>query len=164
MAVSEISDGQSSPNTEFLKEFGLERYRYIHQQLSALNDNVYKFLGIYQTLATAIVGGILTLFVGYKNWQIPPETARAGVLGLLCLETTIAAFTIMLIFMGMLSWIDYRREEVELTDQIVHQGFRNPPKLRNSWRWYETYIIGFILASTIFMWIYTYKLIIPGIK
>jgi hypothetical protein len=152
------------PDDKHLTEFGLERYRYILQQIAVVNENVYRFLGIYQALATAIVGAALALFVGYRKWQIPPRTARSGILGLLFLETTIAAFAILLIVIGMLSWIDYRREEVELTDRIIHQGFRSSPKLRNSWRWYETYIIAFIAVSTAFMWLCCLRLILPGIK
>ncbi|GGL07723.1 hypothetical protein [Planomonospora parontospora] len=167
MSTAEISNEESSPappDTDLIKEFGLERYRYILHQISALNDNAYKFLGIYQTLATTIIGVALALFVGYRQWQINPATAKAGIIGLLCLETAVAAFTILLIITGILSWIDYRREEVDLTNRLVHQGFRNLPRMKNSWRWYETYIIGFIAASTLFMWFYAIELILPGIK
>ncbi|MEU7913112.1 hypothetical protein [Microbispora bryophytorum] len=155
---------RQQPDPEVLKDFGLERYRYILQQLNSLNDSVYKTLGIYQTLATAITGAALALFVGYKNWRISPETAKAGVLGLLFLETAVAVFATLVIITGILSWIDYRREEVDLTDRIVYQGFRNPPRLRNLWRWHEIYIIAFILMSTLFLWLCAYMLLFPGMK
>lgn len=56
-------------------EFALERYRYILQQIHAVNENAHRFLAIYQTLATTLVGATLALFVGYRNWgwhQPPP--------------------------------------------------------------------------------------------
>ncbi|MEU1393630.1 MULTISPECIES: hypothetical protein [unclassified Nonomuraea] len=163
MSRPEISDTEAvSPDV--LKDFGLERYRYILQQLNTLNDNVYKFLGIYQTLTTAIAGAALALFVGYKNWDIPPHLARSGVVGLLFLETVVAFFAVLIIVTGILSWIDYRREEVELTDRIVHSRFRRAPTFRNFWRWHELYIIIFILVSTLSLWICAYMLILPGIR
>lgn len=155
---------KSTRRDDLVKDFSLERYRYILQQIGTINKNVYKILAIYQTLATAIVGAALALYVGYKKWQVPPPRVRSGILGLLFMETTVAAFTILLIAIGMISWLDYRREEVELTDRIVYQGFRRPPQLRNSWRWYETYIIVFIAASTTLMWFYALRLLLPSIR
>ena len=55
----------------------------------------------------------------------------------------IAAFAVLLIIVGVLNWLDYRREECELTDAAVRPGFRKPPQPRNFFRWYETYIVLF---------------------
>ncbi|MEU9825796.1 hypothetical protein [Micromonospora chersina] len=142
----------------------LERYRYILQQLHVLNENVYRFLALYQTLATALVGAALALFVGYQKWGIEAATARAGVLGLLWLVTIVAAFTILLIVTGVLNWLDYRREECELTDQVVFPGFRRAPRVRNMHRWYETWIVLFIACSIVFMWWYAATLILPAMR
>jgi hypothetical protein len=140
----------------------LERYKYILQQLHTLNENVYKFLALYQTLATALVGAGLALFVGYKRWGIEPATARSGIVALLWLVTLVAAFTMLLIVMGVLNWLDYRREECELADETVYPGFRKPPRLGNLFRWYETYILLFIASSMVFMWVYAINLILPA--
>lgn len=149
---------------DIAREFSLERYRYILTQIHAVNENVYRFLAIYQALATTTVGAALAIFVWYKKWGISPSTAHAGVLGLLWLETIIALFTVLLIFIGILAWLDYRREECELTDEAVHAGFRKPPKVGNFFRWYETYIIVFIMASTVFMWAYALTFVLPYMK
>lgn len=143
------------------KDFALERYKYILQQINAVNENVYRFLAIYQTLATALVGGALALFVGYRKWGIQPSVARAGMIGLMLLTTVIAAFAILLIIVGMLNWWDYRREECELTDVAVRPGFRRPPQKRNLFRWYETYIVLFIAGSIAFLWSYMLSFILP---
>jgi hypothetical protein len=140
----------------------VERYKYILQQLHTLNENVYKLLAVYQTLATALVGAGLALFVGYKKWNIDAGTARAGIHSLLWLITTVAMLPMLLIVMGILNWIDYRREECELTDETVYSGFRRPPQVRNLFRWYETYIVLFIASSMVFMWVYAYTLILPA--
>ena len=47
-------DGGSSPGPAAESEFALERYKYILQQIHTVNENVYRFLAIYQTLAVAL--------------------------------------------------------------------------------------------------------------
>ena len=108
-----------------------------------------------------MVGGALLLFVGYRKWGIRASVARSGVIGLMWLTTVIAAFAVMLITIGLLSWLDYRREECELTDAAVRPGFRKPPRPHNFLRWYETYIVMFILGSVAFLWWYTLGFILP---
>jgi hypothetical protein len=162
MPGNRVASSATNPSAE--DEFMLERYKYILQQINNVNENVYKFLAIYQTLATAVVGGALALFVGYRRWDISAPVARSGIVGLMWLTTVIAIFAAMLIVIGVGSWLDYRREECELTDAAVRPGFRKSPRLRNFYRWYETYIIVFIVASIIFLWCCTLNLILPAMS
>lgn len=61
--------GDTRPEAPAVRhEFALERYRYILQQIHATNENAHRFLAIYQTLATTLVGAALALFVGYRKW------------------------------------------------------------------------------------------------
>lgn len=145
-------------------EFALERYRYIMQQIHIVNENAYRFLAIYQTLATALVSAALALFVGYRKWEVDPGTARGGVIGLLVLVTVIAAFTSTLIMVGALAWLDYRNEECDITDEIVGLNFRKRPTPGNFFRWYETYILLFISVSVIVMWVIAGFFLLPAIK
>ncbi|MFF2099626.1 hypothetical protein [Streptomyces sp. NPDC058202] len=147
------TQGSVAPEESTLRrEFAIERYRYILQQIHTVNENVYRFLGIYQALATALTGGALALFVGYRRWNIEPSVARGGVIGLLSLTSVVAAFTIMLVLVGALSWLDYRNEECDVTDAMVGIDFRKRPRTGNLFRWYETYVILFIATSIIAMW------------
>ncbi|NEB32423.1 hypothetical protein G3I62_25610 [Streptomyces sp. SID14446] len=146
------------------KEFSLERYRYILQQIHSVNENAYRFLAIYQTLATALVGATLALFVGYERWHIAASTARGGVLGLLALTTVVAAFTILLVVVGAFTWLDYRNEECDITDEMAGVGFRARPRPNNFFRWYETYIVLFIFASVITMWLLALFFLLPAMK
>lgn len=145
-------------------DFALERYKYILQQIHAVNENAHRFLAIYQTLATGLVGAALALFVGYHKWGLSPSTTRGGVIGLLILTTVVAAFTITLIVVGALSWLDYRNEECDLTEAIVGPEFRKRPNPRNFIRWYETYVLSFIVASLIVMWSLAGVFLLPAIK
>jgi hypothetical protein len=155
----------NTPETSGLRDqFALERYRYILQQIQAVNENAHRFLAIYQTLATALVGAALALFVGYRKWEVAPDAARSGVIGLLVLTTMVAAFTATLITVGAIAWLDYRNEECDITDEMVGLDFRKRPRPGNLLRWYETYVILFIIFSVILMWGLCLLLVIPAIK
>jgi uncharacterized iron-regulated membrane protein len=145
-------------------EFALERYKYILQQIHTSNENVYRFLALYQTLAVAIVGGGVALFVGYRKWNIAASVAKTGIIGLMWLVTIVGMFAVLLIIMGIFNWWDYRKEECELTDAIVRPGFRKPPETRNVFRWYETYVVLFIVGSVGFLWAYALTFILPAMK
>ncbi|MDN3268176.1 hypothetical protein [Streptomyces sp. MA15] len=145
-------------------EFALERYRYILQQINAVNENAHRFLAIYQTLATALVSATLVLFVGYRKWGLAPDIARSGVIGLLILVTVVAAFTSTLIAVGALAWIDYRNEECDITDEFVGPDFRKRPRPGNLLRWYETYVLLFILTSVGIMWALAAVFLLPSMK
>lgn len=159
------ASGESEPQTSTAQnEFALERYRYILQQIHAVNENAHRFLAIYQTLATTLVGAALALFVGYSKWGVSPATARSGVIGLLILATMVAAFTTTLIVVGAIAWLDYRNEECEITDEMVRPGFRKRPRPGNLFRWYETYVLLFIIVSIVTMWILAGFLLLPAMK
>jgi hypothetical protein len=150
------------PPVDPAQPFEVERYKYILQQLHTVNENVYRFLAIYQTLATVLVGAALTLFVRYEDWKIRPEVASIGIVAILLLVTVIAGFTVLLIVVGVLNWLDYRREECEFTEITVRPGFRRPPDPKNFWRWYETWIVAFIVGSVGFMWLGALAVVIPA--
>ena len=143
-------------------EFALERYKFILEQIHTVNENLYRFLAIYQTLATTLAGGALTIFVGYRHWDISAATARGGVVGLLALVTVIAGFTTVLIAVGVIAWLDYRQEECDLTDEMIRPGFRSRPSTANIFRWYELYVLIYIWASVLAMWLLAELLVLPA--
>lgn len=143
-------------------EFALERYKFILAQIHTVNENLYRFLAIYQALATTLVGAGLAVFVGYHHWGISAATARGGVIGLLALVTVVAGFTTILIVVGAVAWLDYRREECDLTDEMVRPGFRVRPSVGNVFRWYELYVLMYVWASVIAMWLLAGLLVLPA--
>jgi hypothetical protein len=145
-------------------EFKLERYKYILQQLNTLNENIHKYLALFQALLTAVVGGIVTVFVSWKNLKIEVETARLGIQGLLGLLIILSSFVLVSIVSGVFSWFDYRKEEVKILDDAIRSGFRRKPSLRNFWRWYETYMVIFILGATIFIYCFVTTNVLPNMK
>lgn len=158
-----MSTTESETNRVLRSDLTVERYKYILQQIHTSNENIYRFLAIYQGLTTALVGAALALFVGYRGWHIAASVARAGVIGLLVLTTVVATFTVILILVGILAWLDYRNEECDLTDREVEPGFRARPRTGNFFRWYETYVMAFIIVSILVMWLLASLLILPAI-
>src|SRR6266571_8736901 len=101
-----------------MDDFKLERYKYILQEIRAINENTHKYLTLFQTLATLVVGGGIGVFIGWKNLNIQAAVAMAGINGLLILFVLLALFVVISIVAGIVSWFDYRNEEVDLLDEV----------------------------------------------
>jgi hypothetical protein len=151
-------------NVEQKKEFQIERYKYILQEIHALNQNFHNYLTLFQTLASAIIGIGVSLFVSRTSLNIQPDVAKVGIESLLGLLILLTVFVIASITAGIYSWFDYRKEEVELLNQVVGVGFRANPNVRNIWRWRETYLILFILLFTAAVYFFVEVRIVPLIK
>ena len=156
---------QVSPSSEKRRadDFKVERYKYILQQLHTLNENGHKYLALFQTLATFIVGGGTYLFVSWHSLPISPDVARTSLQGLIGLLILLTIFTLSSLLSGIFSWLDYRKEEVKLLDEEVGIGFRTPPQKGNWWRWYETHMILFVFLVVVSIVIFVETQIIPQI-
>lgn len=148
---------------KLVADLTLERYRYVLQQVRSANENLYRFLSIYQALATLLVGAQVALFTNRKQWAIQPEVLRFGIIGLTVLVTVMALFTIMLILLGVQTWWHYRVEECDIAEKAAYPGFRKRPRMGNLFRWHETYIVGFIILSVTSMWFFVVLYAIPKI-
>jgi hypothetical protein len=142
-------------------EFRLERYKYILQQLHSLNENNHKYLSLFQALATAVIGGGIAIFVGWKELKIDAATARVGIRGLLGLLIILTLFVSISIVAGVVSWFDYRHEEVKLLRKEVGAEFRQPPTLKNLWRWSETYLVAFLILIVVAVYVFVEWQLIP---
>lgn len=161
--VSNPSPSHSSPDP--IQDFYLERYKYILAEIRSLNENVHKYLNVFQTLATAISTAGVAVFVGQKQLSLTPEIAKIAIQGLLGLLIILALYVVVSITVGIYAWFDYRKEEVKLLELIFgSRNFREPPKLGNLFYWQETYIILFIVLAVSAITIYVQENIIPLIK
>jgi hypothetical protein len=162
--TNQISNQRNKRDDNRDIDFKLERYKYILQEIHSLNENLHKYLTLFQTLATVIIGGGISLFVGWQNLNISADVARAGIRSLLSLLVILTLYVVISILAGVFSWLDYRKEEVELLNRTVEAGFRQPPNIKNFWRWHETYLILFSIAIVISIYIYVESQIIPLIN
>lgn len=151
-------------NTELVDEFIIERYKYILNEIHSLNDNFHKFLSVFQTLATAIIGGGVAFLATWKSMNLTAMTAISILRSLEGLLILLSVFILLSLLAGMSSWFDYRKEETELLNKVVEPNFRKPPKLRNLWRWSETYLLLFLVVFVVAVSIYLETQIIPSIK
>lgn len=154
----------TSPPQKKGSDFRLERYKYILQQLQTLNENNHKYLSLFQTLATAVIGAGIAVFVGWKELKIDAATAHVAIRGLLGLLIILTLFVVISIISGVFSWFDYRREEVELLKDEVDHKFRKAPTLKNFWRWSETYLIAFLISVMIIIYFFVEHRLIPMIN
>jgi hypothetical protein len=144
-------------------EYKLERYKFILQQLNALNDGTHKYISLFQTLSTAVIGVGITLFATWRELKIDPAIARLGLKAVLGLFTILTVFVLLSIVVNAISWYDYRNEEVQLLEQEVGKDFRRAPDWKNLWRWNETYFVLFLLITTLIIWIFTIYWLLPSI-
>lgn len=152
------------PEPDKGKEFKLEHYKYILLQRQALNDNVHKYLTLFQTLITGIAGGGVAIFVGWKELKIDASVARLGIQGLLWLAMILAAFVITSILSSVFTWFDNRREETKLFHQEIGSDYGKPPKWKNIWRWHETYFVLFLVIIMMLIYRFTENQLLPLIR
>jgi hypothetical protein len=154
----------SSNKLDLVKDFYLERYKYILQEIHTLNENIHKYLSLFQTLATALATAGVAVFVGRQQLNLTPEVTRTAIQGLLGLLVILAAFVVFSVLAGIFSWFDYRVEEVDLLNRMIGPGFRKPPRKRNFWRWQETHVLVFITIVVTSIFVFVESKIIPLIK
>lgn len=154
----------SEQNDDKSTEFKLEYYKYILQQLQSLNENTHKYLTLFQTLATAVIGGGVLIFVGWRQVNIDARAARVGINGLLWLFIILGVFVVLSIISNILSWYDYRHEELKLLKKEVGLEFRKAPKWKNLYRWNETYLLLLIIAVIMAVVIFVKIEVLPLIQ
>lgn len=146
------------------EEFYLERYKFILGEIKSLNENVHKYITLFQTLSTAIVGAVVYVLINYKSQNIHPELAIIGLKGLYWLLIALSLFVIFQIISGIFTWVDYRNEEVDFLENYVSKGIRSRPNFSNFWRWHETYLIIFVVTVTILAVCFIEWYLIPNIQ
>jgi hypothetical protein len=152
--VGELKSGPINPLI-------VERYKYILSEIQSLNENIHRFITLFQTLTTAIVGGGVAFLASWKNFNLTPQIALTIIRSLEGLLTLTTGFIVVSIIIGMVSWYDYRKEETELLDKYIEPGFRKSPRWKNFIRWHETYTIIFMLVFIILVDIFIEQRVVP---
>lgn len=145
-------------------EFKIERLKFVLQQIDRLNERFHKYVTLFQSLTTAIIVAGAAIFALWSKEGVSDEAARAIIHGLLGLFTLFACFVVVFIGTGIFSWVDYRKEEVQILDDGIEKGYRQPPKLANVFRWHEFYLLLMIVISVISIFWFTKAVIIPLIQ
>ena len=141
-------------NEEFIQQARMERYKFILSELTRLSENTHKHTRYLLTIFPAFASLIIALKFGERGLDVKFISKIAGMF--MIVFTMASGFVVVSVLADIASWIDYRKEEVALINRMGG-NFRKPPKLRNFWRWYETYLITFIVTCLAAAWyIYVY--------
>ena len=149
---------ESYKNDEFLQAGRIERYRFVLSELTRLSENTHRHTRYLLTVFPTVSSAIIALKFGEKGLDIRMASKIAGVI--LVMFSVVSFFVIISVISDIASWFDYRNEEVKLIN-MMGGDFRKAPKIKNLWRWYETYLIGFVLFFVMIGWsIYFYLFIL----
>lgn len=145
------------------EEYERKRYEYILNQIRDLNQYSHRYLSVFQALLSATIGGGVALFVSWRNLGLTPSDAVLAIHSLLAVATVLSVFFLAASLAVMRSWWHYRLEEVELVNDAVGPNTRQPPRLKNLWRWQESWFLVLVLLVLASLWIFAEALFIPRI-
>lgn len=149
----------SSPN-----DFKLERLKHILKQQDFLNESFHKYLTFFQTVTTAIITGIVAIFISWQKLGVSIDITKVAIRTLEFLLVIMGLFIVFVMISSIFSWWDYRKEEKKIFDMEVSTEFRNAPSVRGIWRWFETwFLVLIIILCAVFVTLIE-SFIIPAIK
>jgi hypothetical protein len=119
--------------------------------MGRLNENTHRHTKYLLTLFPTLASAALALKYGVGGLQLPAQVVPILILAILVVLTMVSVFSIVSVMSDLMSWLDYRSEEANLI-KSMGGTFRSLPKFRNFWRWYETYLIFFIVFYLICCW------------
>ncbi|MCA9150329.1 MAG: hypothetical protein KDA92_13555 [Planctomycetales bacterium] len=128
-------------------DFKLERLRFVYNQIDRLNERFHKYIAQFQTLTTAILGAGAAVFLTWSKGAVGADVSRTVIQGLVGLLIVLGLFIVVFVSTGVISWFDYRNEEVRILEDVVGKGYRHNPKLKNIFRWHEFYLVLMIVAT-----------------
>jgi hypothetical protein len=113
-------------------------------------------LAVFPAFASAVIA----LKLGDKGVESNLRAFSNIALGFISVFTLTSLFIVASVLADVASWFDYRKEEVLLVG-MMGGDFRKGPNIRNFWRWYETYLIAFVVISVATTWWLYFYLFTP---
>jgi hypothetical protein len=148
-----------------LKEsIAVERYKYILSKLLFLDDSIYKNISSFSKIFISIITAQgVAIFTNLKSESdIVSDTFRFITSVTPYLVIILCIFYLFLTLANLLSWFNYRDEEVELLEKLNIDLDRKKPSWTSWYRWSETWFIIFMLC-TIFTVNFRFEYIINSI-
>ena len=139
------------PDDEVAKNLVVERFKSVLAEKERLNREVEVYLRIFLATAIGAAGISSSSFLGGGDSinSVPSRDLVDLMISLTCLA---GAFLGLLVLINIFSWFDLRYEESQIMNKFS-PGERSQPKLRNFWRWRETYVLMFIWIVTAAIWL-----------
>ncbi|MFK3681005.1 hypothetical protein [Pseudomonas sp. NPDC088890] len=124
----------------------LEKYKYVLSQKQALNEATFKIITVYQALVLALFAGQFAVVMATKD-KLPVESGLYASWVLLALFVMISLLVLALLVGGVFSWLSYRQDESELASKYkVAVAAKKPVAWADVLRWYETYLVLFVVG------------------
>lgn len=138
----------------------LERYKYVLDQKKELNKTTFMIAAFYQAVLVAILAAQFSIVKSVADRSLSNELARIGSWGLFWCTVAVSAICIATLLGGLFAWLNYRSDEAEI-EAIAFGKSRNPVRVRDALRWYESYVMLSMCFIVLSYLIVMYKIVIP---
>ncbi|MGR5240326.1 hypothetical protein ACPV36_05480 [Photobacterium damselae] len=127
-----------------------ERYKFILDKIKFLDSQYHQNLLLNIKILILLFGFVSAAIVAVNESKIEISTLIFSIktAGIIILFSSIYFFLNTIVI--MISWFDYRYEEVELLNKIGCDINRTLPKMTSIYRWSEFYYILFLIVLFVF--------------
>jgi len=136
------------------EQIAVEHYKFLLIKIQHLDEALYKNISFSSKFIMGVFSFIITVIMAVKAKTIPLETLPIAIKSASYLTIFICITFILITFSIILSWRDYRQEEVALLNKLTIDIGRKLPTYKNLYRWTETWF----LLALIFIGIAAYNL------
>lgn len=143
---------------ELTNQLVLERYKFIQDKIKFLDNVLHINMNLVIKILIGIFTVILSIFLIHLK-QPDLVSPQAIIIALQFSSALVALTTFVFLLMtiaNVLSWIDYRKEEVELLEKFGGEFIRKPADKKKFLSWQETWFsfaLLFILIVSIVGWV-----------
>lgn len=131
--------------SDLKEQFALEHYKFILLKIQHLDESIYKSIGLYSKLITSVfaflIAAILAEQSGKINTALLPITFNLAKAFIIFLSSIFLLITLA----NILSWRDYRNEELNLHNYLSIDIGRKNTSFKNFYRWIEFWFIFTII-------------------
>lgn len=150
-------------NSQLQNDILLARYNWVLARKSELNDLTFKIIGIFGSVAAALLTGQSYIVAQNLDKKLSSSAALFATYSCLLAWLGLIAFSTALLIINFVNWVSYRSQEVEL-EKFASASFAKKVDLRSLFNWFETYILLLFLISIPTVIAVYFWYVIPVIK
>jgi hypothetical protein len=127
-------------------QISLERYKYLLSKIQFLDSSLYKNIDFASKFIISACSVVFATIMAYKAEKIDLISLQLGLLSISYIISFVCIIFVAITVSILLSWKDYRNEEVALLKKLDIDIGRKPPTYNNFMRWTESwFIVGLLL-------------------
>lgn len=147
--------------SDFKEQIALEHYKFILLKIQHLDESLYKNIGFVSKFITTIFSFTIASILLQKADKISPELLNFSLKFTSFIIMFICITFILITIAIVLSWFDYRNEEIALMNKMEIDIGRKSPTFKNIHRWTETWFL--IVLISIFVLAYNLDNLLSGL-